>query len=163
MPLKADCFSEEQLISYSEGKLSTDERQGVATHLQNCIWCQATLDWLQENLLGELDSDGEIPRSRVELASPPDAPTSSYQAPPEGFDVSMASETTEPMRRLNGYEIVRVLGRGGYGIVYEAIDKVLQRNVAIKVLKRDFANQAISRRRFIREARAAVGNRPGEK
>ena len=156
MPLKADCVSEEQLISYSEGKLSDDERQGVAAHLQNCIWCQATLDWLQENLLGELDSDGEIPRTRVELASPLEAPTASYQAPPEGFDLSKASETTEPMRRLNGYEVVRVLGRGGYGIVYEAIDKVLHRNVAIKVLKRDFANQAISRRRFIREAQAGA-------
>ena len=58
--------------------------------------------------------------------------------------------------RLGPYEIVGELGRGGMGEVYRARDTRLGRDVAIKILSREFAGDAESVRRFEREARAVA-------
>jgi predicted ATPase/serine/threonine protein kinase len=55
---------------------------------------------------------------------------------------------------IGGYRIVRPLGRGGMGEVYEAQDLMLGRHVAIKVLK-DFSDSAAARQRLLTEARTA--------
>jgi serine/threonine-protein kinase len=54
------------------------------------------------------------------------------------------------------YSVVRRLGRGGMGVVYEARHLALGRSVAIKVLKSDRAREGVARARFEREARAAA-------
>jgi hypothetical protein len=61
--------------------------------------------------------------------------------------------------RLRHYEVLRVLGKGGFGIVLEALDEKLQRRVAIKVLGPQLAGNATARQRFVREARAAAAVR----
>jgi predicted ATPase len=62
--------------------------------------------------------------------------------------------------RLGSYVIERELGRGGMGVVYLGLDPRLSRQVAIKVLSRQFMNHPDLRRRFEREARllAAVNH-----
>jgi Tfp pilus assembly protein PilF/tRNA A-37 threonylcarbamoyl transferase component Bud32 len=55
--------------------------------------------------------------------------------------------------RIAGFEIVRILGEGGMGIVYLARDETLQRELAVKVLRRELVGDE-GRQRFIREARA---------
>lgn len=57
---------------------------------------------------------------------------------------------------LGKYQIIRRLGKGGMGVVYEAIDPVLQRSVAVKVLREGIATRPESVRKFLREARAAA-------
>ena len=42
--------------------------------------------------------------------------------------------TLLPGARLGAYEVVSLLGRGGMGEVYRAIDTTLKRQVAIKIL-----------------------------
>src|SRR5579863_2804779 len=49
------------------------------------------------------------------------------------------------------YEIVRLLGQGGMGAVYEAHDKELERQVAIKVIRADMASNPEILRRFKQE------------
>lgn len=56
--------------------------------------------------------------------------------------------------RLGVYEIIALLGKGGMGEVYRAKDTRLAREVAIKVLPADFANDADRLLRFEQEARA---------
>ena len=58
--------------------------------------------------------------------------------------------------RLGPYEIVAPLGAGGMGIVYRARDTRLEREVAVKVLPEEFANDLSRRLRFEREAKAVA-------
>jgi eukaryotic-like serine/threonine-protein kinase len=53
---------------------------------------------------------------------------------------------------LGPYEIVSAIDRGGMGEVYRAVDRRLDRQVAIKVLRRHTSNDARARVRFTREA-----------
>lgn len=55
------------------------------------------------------------------------------------------------------YRLARRLGRGGMGTVYEAEDVVLERPVAVKVIKDEFTAPLDLAARFRREARAAAG------
>jgi eukaryotic-like serine/threonine-protein kinase len=55
------------------------------------------------------------------------------------------------------YELVEVIGRGGMGTVYRAVDRVLGRSVAVKLLAGSAADHdPVSIARFEREARAAA-------
>ena len=58
--------------------------------------------------------------------------------------------------KIGRFRIVRRLGAGGMGVVYEGIDDMLGRRAAIKVLREETARDATGRRRFLREARAAA-------
>src|SRR5438094_5045768 len=63
--------------------------------------------------------------------------------------------------RVSHYEIVRLIGRGGMGEVYEALDLDLGRKVALKFIAAELAAEAEAFRRFEREARlAAALNHP---
>ncbi|ATI75939.1 Stk1 family PASTA domain-containing Ser/Thr kinase [Bacillus licheniformis] len=60
-------------------------------------------------------------------------------------------------RRISGrYEILRAIGGGGMAKVYLALDIILDREVAIKVLRFDFVHDADFIRRFRREAQSAA-------
>ncbi|TWU02443.1 protein kinase domain-containing protein [Stieleria varia] len=58
--------------------------------------------------------------------------------------------------RLGGYQVLRQLGSGGMSEVYAARDLTLDRDVALKVLRSDLANDKSYIERFRREARAAA-------
>ncbi len=63
----------------------------------------------------------------------------------------------DPMpERLGEYRLVREVGRGGMGVVYEAVQENLGRHVALKVLPFSGAADAHRLERFRREARAAA-------
>ncbi|MBK9706125.1 MAG: hypothetical protein IPO77_03705 [Acidobacteria bacterium] len=56
--------------------------------------------------------------------------------------------------KLGAYEILAPIGKGGMGEVWRARDTRLNREVAIKVLPADFANDTDRLRRFEQEALA---------
>jgi serine/threonine protein kinase/WD40 repeat protein len=60
-------------------------------------------------------------------------------------------------RRLAGYRIVRELGYGGMGVVYEAVHVDLDRPVALKVLDARATPDSGAVRRFQEEAKTAAG------
>ncbi|HTU21266.1 MAG TPA: protein kinase [Gemmataceae bacterium] len=79
-------------------------------------------------------------------------------------DDSLVGDATGPTRvtqgapppQLGDYRILREVGRGGMGIVYEAEQISLGRHVALKVLPRSVLLDAAQKSRFEREAKAAA-------
>jgi len=57
---------------------------------------------------------------------------------------------------ISHYRIIRTLGSGGMGVVYEAEDLTLGRRVALKALPPEFALDEARRQRFTREAKAVA-------
>jgi tetratricopeptide (TPR) repeat protein len=56
-----------------------------------------------------------------------------------------------------GYKVLREVGHGGMGIVYEAVDKALDRKVAIKKMRDEIHDDPRERERFLSEARIVAG------
>src|SRR5947209_13699820 len=68
------------------------------------------------------------------------------EAPPAG--------PLPPLARLGDYRILREVGHGGMGVVYEAVQVSLGRHVALKVLPKPLLADARTNARFDREAKA---------
>ena len=67
--------------------------------------------------------------------------------------VGTSSTSTLAGRRLGGYQLLERIGAGGMGEVYRARDLRLDRDVAIKILPREFTADPDRQARFAREAR----------
>src|SRR5438034_10009009 len=80
-------------------------------------------------------------------ASEYDASLTAFLAPPQADD---------ELGRLGDYRILKVLGHGGMGVVFQGEDPKLGRKVAIKAMLPHLAASQSSQSRFLREARAAA-------
>jgi len=68
----------------------------------------------------------------------------------------MADKTQAPIpERIGKYVIKRLLGKGGMGRVYHAYDPLIGRDVALKVMLPDLAEDPTLKERFVREAQSA--------
>jgi eukaryotic-like serine/threonine-protein kinase len=83
-----------------------------------------------------------------------------FEAPPssddedDSLDFLEPSERDDALGRLGHYEVLEMLGKGSFGIVFRAFDDVLHRVVAVKVMAPRMAATSPARKRFLREARA---------
>lgn len=72
-----------------------------------------------------------------------------------GYHVVARVRKGNALERIGRYKIERELGRGSMSIVYEAFDPHINRHLAVKVLREQYARDLKSRQRFLREARSA--------
>ena len=64
--------------------------------------------------------------------------------------------TSQPTILGSRYRLIRQVGKGGMAYVFKGYDQMLERPVAVKLLKRDFSEDDEFRARFKQEARAAA-------
>jgi serine/threonine protein kinase/WD40 repeat protein/Tfp pilus assembly protein PilF len=81
------------------------------------------------------------------------APEAGDERPPLAAPARLA----DLAERLGDYRILRRVGQGGMGVVYEARRELLQSRVALKVMHPRFRGEDAYLRRFRTEARAAAG------
>ena len=74
----------------------------------------------------------------------------------DSHDASVVTSSNLIGTTLNEYQVLRRLGRGGMADVYVALHQTLERQVALKVLRRQLASDEGYVERFRREARAAA-------
>lgn len=85
---------------------------------------------------------------------------------PDSHDSSPRPEAAESVAAINvsrlrpgfvlgNYEISRRIGRGGMGVVYQALDRRQQRRVALKLMREDIAEDLEAVARFLGEAEVA--------
>lgn len=75
---------------------------------------------------------------------------------PDLCDFLAPAQEPGEVGRLGPYRVLNVLGSGGMGVVFRAVDPDLQRPVALKAMLPALAVGAAARRRFLREGRAAA-------
>ena len=76
--------------------------------------------------------------------------------PDDALTFLMPPRRPDSLGRIGHYEVLEVLGKGGFGIVFRAFDETLQRVVAVKVLAPQLAATSPARKRFLREARSSA-------
>ena len=173
-----------QLTNFLVGKLSDQEQLVVEDHLEQCSECESLAattqpqDHLTSSLSANvnanssfthvdphLEDSGKQPSAstffgsrgigqsalRLPVPSIPEAKKSSLKANPfEGF---------HPPTELSNhprYKIIRPLGRGGMGTVWLAQHLIMDRLVALKVIRSEHVFKADSLERFRREVQAAA-------
>ncbi|MFO0968630.1 MAG: serine/threonine-protein kinase [Gemmataceae bacterium] len=111
--------------------------------------------------IGEQLSVSPSDETQALSASTDEAATGAHpkdEAPNKDEPLSFLEPSTRPdsLGRLGHYEMLQVLGQGGFGIVFRAFDETLQRVVALKVLAPAIAATSPARKRFLREARSSA-------
>jgi serine/threonine protein kinase len=149
-----------------DGDETSEQFRVAARHVDVCAECQERLTalsgdtghWLaQREMLSPIEGDEpgsgllcrrHAPESASWRRSAVDAATVK--------ELLAAPSHPEMLGRLGRYEIERIIGCGGMGIVLKGFDSELNRPVAIKLLAPHLARVGAARQRFAREARAAA-------
>jgi hypothetical protein len=85
-----------------------------------------------------------------------DGATPSRELSSELYDFLAPPQAQDELGRMGGYRVLKVLGVGGMGVVFQAEDLKLHRLVALKAMLPALAASRSNHERFLREARAAA-------
>jgi len=132
--LENDAIDEENPISAQSKEASKEED----THAESDdAMFRSTISSIPDGDVGSIDiNPNAIDPKKTIIDSP-------------GEDVGSRVGT-----RVGKYQITKVLGQGGMGVVYAAVDPFIGRDVAIKFLSKKASDSDTALKRFVQEARA---------
>lgn len=136
----------------------------VTEHLDRCEECQQRMtklaaepNWWRE--AGQWLENASIDEELAGEWNEDEFGEHQGAAPEEGLIESglmRPSTKLDTIGSIGRYDVRRVIGTGGTGIVLQAVDTELDRIIAVKVLAPTFASNGPARRRFSREGQAAA-------
>jgi WD40 repeat protein len=129
-----NCPSRETLTSFLLGKLPQQQEEAITHHVETCAACEAEAQALDQ------ESDPLIDALRRPPSNPPSPQPLNTPAAPASVPF-----------HLPGYRILKEIGRGGMGVVYQAYQESLRRPVAIKMILTGGLAGAEERLRFLLE------------
>ena len=152
----ARCLTPIDFERYARGELDPQDSAHLERHVAECGRCRATYESLVSD--GHELAGGKPARANAgRLVSRIDE-TVSQQSPLRPDSPPEPPPSPRPrLPEIGGYEIRRIIGRGGMGVVYEAVQQKLSRTVALKLLPAVMGTshpELITR--FRREATAAA-------
>ena len=164
------CLGPNELRELLDGSLADADQAALVAHLDICPGCQQSLESLATgdstvtiSLLAQAEHQTPEANSAYWPALQKAEQTLTVAAPAAprpSSDVSLSfldpPEDDSYLGSLINFNILRIVGRGGMGIVLHAVDTCLERDVAIKVLDPELSKDELARSRFCREARAAA-------
>jgi serine/threonine protein kinase len=139
----------------------SEPSEQLVAHIETCTRCQHKIADLAgpralwEGVKSAISDADELDQQR---RFPPVNLDQSAFHWTESMAKQLLSPPTHPemLGRLGRYEVERLIGSGGMGVVFKAFDTELNRPVAIKLLAPYLAGSGPARQRFAREARAAA-------
>ncbi|TWT38708.1 serine/threonine-protein kinase [Blastopirellula retiformator] len=133
----------EQLEAFLHGTLPEDQRQLIEDHVAQCDQC---CDVLRKTPLDALAE--RVHAAHSTLVDPAPRHQSTVASAPLQVPAQLADHAR--------YRIVRRLGAGGMGVVFEAEHRLMERPVALKVIHGQLVSNEIAVERFRMEVKAAA-------
>lgn len=169
MTMPITCPDAKRLQELLDGELPRSDEAEVIQHLNHCEACPPRLEALAAGDFPLAESVRVLSRE----LPPADSAywpafqqfrqglggTADFPSDPSGdFNLDFLAPSDQPghLGRLGHYDVLKVIGHGGMGVVLGGFDTHLQRPVALKVMAPKLADDETARKRFCREARAAA-------
>ncbi len=141
------------LEAFGVGLLDPARSAVVEKHVADCASCCAVIQKAPDDTL--------VNQLREAVTPPPEAaPVEAIASGQATFGIPSAAavpvEAPDDLARHARYRLLKLLGAGGMGAVYQAEHGVMRRLVALKVINRQFTSNSAAVERFQREIRAAA-------
>ncbi len=146
-----ECLTDKIIHQLIECELDDNATATAEEHLSQCDRCRTAM----ESAMSQADW---WRKARESLAAQDDAHAAEDGESSYSDLLSLLGPTDHPqmLGRIDQYEVSGVIGRGGMGVVFKALDTSLNRFVAIKMLAPQLSAWGAARKRFAREGQAAA-------